>query len=246
MIGPMAGIAMVTPSQGRADSRQPARRPSRPPYHPDLQQLAASKRTWAERLDPDARARGFLGWHQRGYLPHRDVPGVIQFVTFRLRDALPSSRRPEWQAMLQIEDERQRRRRLEEYLDRGWGVCWLRQPVLATKAEAALRFFDGKRYHLHAWVVMPNHVHVVVEVWQTPLARLIQSWKRFSGREANRIVGREGAFWEREYWDTLIKSDAQLVTAVRYTEANPVKAGLVQEAKEWAWSSARLRDGASA
>ena len=225
-----------------APDQRKRRQPSRPPYNPGLYQLVAGKQSWAQRLDAEARTRGFLGWHQRGYLPHRDAPGVVQFVTFRLRDALPAGRRHEWESLLQLECERERRRRLEEYLDRGLGNCWLRQPALATKAEAALRFFDEQRYRLRAWVVMPNHVHVVVEVWQTPLSRLIQSWKRFSGREANILLASEGAFWQREYWDTLVKDEVQLAKAVHYTEANPVKAGLVREARDWPWSSARLRD----
>ncbi len=93
---------------------------------------------------------------------------------------------------------------------------------------------------------MPNHVHLLVEVWQNPLAELIKSWKQFIAREANKLLGREGTFWEREYWDTLIKDDDQPKKAVRYIEANPVKAGLAREASEWQWSSARHRDARSA
>ena len=97
--------------------------------------------------------------------------------------------------------------------------------------ESALRYFDGRRYELLAWVVMPNHVHVLVQTWQTPLARVIQSWKRFVAREANKLLGREGAFWEREYWDTYMRDETQVAKARRYTERNPVKAKLVREAK---------------
>jgi REP-associated tyrosine transposase len=215
---------------------------SRPPYKPGLHQLVEGKQAWAEPLDHQAEAQGFAGWHQRGYLPHRDTPGLTQFVTFRLHDGLPDTRRGEWEAVLRIEDNRQRRTRLEQYLDLGYGQCWLRQNAIAALAEGALRHFDGRRYQLLAWVIMPNHIHVLVQVCQTPLARVLQSWKRFIAREGNKLLQREGPFWEREYWDTYMRDESQVIKARRYIEQNPVKAGLVAEATAWQWSSARFRD----
>jgi REP element-mobilizing transposase RayT len=212
------------------------------PYNPYLHKLVEGKRAWAKPLDPQAKAEGFLGWHQRGYLPHRDVPGLTQFVTFRLHDGLPDCRRGEWEALLRIGNDRERRLQLEEYLDRGHGECWLRQPTIAPVVEAAVRYFDRQRYELLAWVIMPNHVHVLVKIGQAPLARLIQSWKGFSSREANKLLQREGCFWEREYWDTYMRDETQASKARRYIEQNPVKAKLVIEAAAWPWSSARLRD----
>ena len=213
-----------------------------PPYNPGLQEMVKGKQAWSEPLDDEAKAKGFRGWHQRGYLPHHDVPGVTQFVTLRLHDAMPASRRSEWEVLLRIEDNRKRRTKLEEYLDRGLGECWLRQSRIATVVENALRFFEGQRYRLLAWVVMPNHAHVLVEVWHTPLAELLHSWKGFTARKANRLLGRTGAFWEREYWDTRMRDDEHQRKALRYIEANPVKAHLVTEPKEWTFSSARFRD----
>jgi|ERR1035437_4768888 REP element-mobilizing transposase RayT len=217
-------------------------RSSTPPYNPGLQKLVDGKQAWAVPLDEDAKAKGFLGWHQRGYLPHYDAPGVTQIVTLRLVDSLPASRRGEWEHLLRIEDNRERRRRLEAYLDRGLGECWLRQPAIAKLTEGALRFFDGQRYRLAAWVVMPNHLHVLVDVWETPLAELVKSWKGFVARGANKLLGRSGEFWEREYLDTVIEGDEHRRTAVRYIENNPAKAKLVLDPKEWPWSSARFRD----
>jgi len=212
------------------------------PYNPGLHELVEGKKEGAEPLDEAARERGFCGWHQRGRLPHYDVPGVTQFVTFRLADALPASRRGEWEALLKIESERERRMALEAYLDRGAGECWLTRPEIAAAAESALRYFDGGRYQLQAWVVMPNHVHALVDMWQTPLTAVMQSWKRFIARQANKLLGREGSFWEREYWDTWIRDEEHRRKAVRYVETNPVKAHLAAEAKLWPWSSARMRD----
>ena len=213
---------------------------SRPPYNPGLYQMVKGKQAWAEPLDEQAKTQGFLGWHQRGYLPHRDTPGLTQFVTFRLHDSFPAIRRAEWQALLQIEDNRQKRTRLEEYLDKGYGPCWLREPPIGSLAEGALRYFDGERYQLLHWVIMPNHIHVLVQVSQTPLAQILQSWKRFIAREANKILKREGSFWENEYWDTYMRDTDQLIRARRYIELNPVKAGLVRDAKDWPWGSVRF------
>jgi REP element-mobilizing transposase RayT len=236
-----AGRAVLSRSGERRAATSATRR-SCPPYNPGLHKLVSGKQAWAEPLDEESKARGFLGWHQRGYLPHDDVPGVTQLVTFRLQDALPASRRGEWEALLRIEDDRRRRTRLEAYLDRGVGECWLREPSIAKIVEGAVRYVDGRDYQLRAWVVMPNHVHALVEVWQRPLARVVCSWKGFTARKANGLLGRSGKFWEREYWDARIGGAEHLRQAVRYIEGNPVKAGLVAVAGQWPWSSARFRD----
>jgi REP element-mobilizing transposase RayT len=214
-----------------------------PPRNQYLQQLIKGKREWSEPLELAAIKEGFRGWRARGYLPHYDVPGVLQFLTFRLHDAMPTSRRSEWAALMHLEDSLERRKKLERYLDQGQGECWLRRPEVAEVAMQAFRFFDGKRYRLDSWVVMPNHVHLIVEVWHTPLASLVQSWKRHISRESNKLLGRNGPFWEREYWDTHIRDEAHLQRARRYIEANPVKAGLAKVAGEWRWSSASCGKG---
>ena len=95
---------------------------------------------------------------------------------------------------------------------------------------------------LPIWVVMPNHVHLLVDIWETPLAELVKSWKDFVARKANKILGRSGTFWEREYLDTVITDEKHRRTAVRYIENNPAKAKLMLDPKAWRWSSARWRD----
>jgi len=155
---------------------------------------------------------------------------------------MPVKRRAEWESLLKIEDNRERRKQFESYLDRGLGECWLKGPTIAALAEKALRFFDGQRYQLHAWVIMPNHIHVLSHIQHVPLSKLIQSWKRFIAREANKLLGREGTFWEREYWDTYMRDESQAAKALKYIENNPVKANLVREAKDWPWGSARFRN----
>jgi hypothetical protein len=89
---------------------------------------------------------------------------------------------------------------------------------------------------------MPNHVHLVVDVWETPLAKLLNGWKGRSAYDANRLLGRRGRFWQKEGFDTLIRDSGHLRRAIRYLEHNPLKAGLVHDPKDWPWSSARWRD----
>ena len=105
------------------------------PYNPELQKLVAEKQAWSGPITESPDGTEFRGWHQRGYLPHCDNPAVTQFVTIRLHDSLPASRRGEWESLLKIEDVRERRERLETYLDRGAGECWLARPEIAKCAE---------------------------------------------------------------------------------------------------------------
>ena len=207
-----------------------------------LRELVYQKNRWDEPISDEDKANGFLGWHERGYLPHCDKPGLVQFITLRLIDSLPASRRGEWEHLIKIEDLRERRKQLETYLDRGIGECWLRLPQVAQCAENAILFHHGKRCELLAWCVMPNHAHVLVHVWDWPLAKMLQNWKSISAIEANRFLDRNGTFWQREYWDTFMRDEEQERKAVRYIENNPVKAGLCQTPEAWMFSSARFRD----
>ena len=81
-----------------------------------------------------------------------------------------------------------------------------------------------------------------MHVLGVPLVKLINGWKGRSSREANKLLGRRGAFWQEDYYDTLIRDDVQLKRAIRYTEQNPVKAFLAKTAREWPWSNAHHRD----
>ena len=226
-----------------ADSRPGPERRGVVPYNPGLHALVQGKNRWQDSPAAPQPPPGFQGWNQRGYLPHRDAPGLKQFVTFRLADCLPVALRSEWEALLAIEDNRTRALELEAYLDKGRGECHLRRPEVARLVEQALRFFDGTRYELLAWVVMPNHVHVLFAQREVTLGKVVGSWKSYTAKEANRILGRTGQFWDEDYWDTYLRDEAQERRTRRYIENNPVKACLVREPGQWPWGSARLRDG---
>jgi REP element-mobilizing transposase RayT len=176
------------------------------------------------------------GWHSRGYLPHFDSAETVQFVTFRLADSLPKAVAEELTKLADNLAE------TDHKLDSGLGSCWLRRPFVAQTVEAAILYFDGKRYRLLAWCIMPNHVHVVVEPadGQT-LGAIVHSWKSFSAKQANGILGRSGPFWHRDYFDRFIRDEGHLARTIHYVEDNPVKAGLVSMPSEWPWSSSRFR-----
>jgi putative transposase len=184
----------------------------------------------------------FRLWHQRGYLPHRDESGLRQFVTFRLADAFPGALRSEWTALFKIEENRRRLRRLEEYLDLGRGEGHLRLPELARLVENALRYFHGSRYRLGAWVIMPNHVHVLFTPTLEAMSKIVQGWKSYTAKQANRMLHRSGPFWEEDYWDTYMRNEEHEARTCRYIEQNPLKANLAREPDQWPWSSARFRD----
>jgi REP element-mobilizing transposase RayT len=207
------------------------------------------------------------GWHSRGYLPHLDAAAVVQHVTYRLADSLPLHVLTELERELQRVPQRrvplERRKRIERTLDAGHGACLLREPQAAALVQSSFRHFDGVRYRLLAWVVMPNHVHVLVE----PLAghslpRIVSSWKSYTARRLAALPGPPGSspagapgsspapgppgsspassrIWHREYWDRYIRDEGHLTDVVRYIHENPVQARLVGRAEDWPWSSAR-------
>jgi putative transposase len=187
---------------------------------------------------PDAGEGAGAPWRSRGYLPHFDPGRILQTITFRLADALPA------QVVAHLAetcptDANLRRQRIESYLDAGHGACLLRRDDCAAIVAACLQARDGADYHLQAWVVMPNHVHVLIEPL-VDLARIVQAWKSVSSR---RIVGVLGAarprvVWQREYWDRYIRDERHRQRAVGYIHANPVSAGLAVRGELWKWSSA--------
>jgi REP element-mobilizing transposase RayT len=186
-------------------------------------------------------------WSSRRYLPHNDQPGLVQSVTFRLFDALPANIVAQWIEALAGDPAdnaraQELRERIEQYEDTGHGACWLARPDIAQAVEQALLHFDGERYRILAWCVMPNHVHVVTETTADySHGSIVATWKSFSAKQANRILGRNGMFWMPDYYDRTIRDDRHFATMIAYVESNPVKAGLIDKAELWPFSSARLR-----
>jgi REP element-mobilizing transposase RayT len=183
---------------------------------------------------PDARV---IRTHSRGRLPHWRVDDAVYFITFRLRDSIPRTIAKrlfeERKRMLQACTTTSERAQLDAAfaikfdleLDRAHGRCLLR--THAQVAANAIRHFDGERYQLHAWCVMPNHVHVLLHVSRgDDVPTIVHSWKSFIAHQ----IGR-GVIWQREYFDRIVRSPAELNQTREYIHANPIKAGL----KAWPW-----------
>ena len=212
--------------------------------------------------DPAARLHGTVqpGYGEvhirsRGRLPHWEKEAGLYFVTCHLADSLPKSvlakiaerhrilatastndanPLPEQKALLADYSQA----RIEELFDRGAGSCHFRDQRIAGAMAAALRFREGKHYRLLAWCIMPNHVHVVVRLFPgRELAKIVKAWKNFSAKAANHALGRKGRFWQREYYDRLIRNGDELDRATRYVLENPAKAEL--EDWIWVWSAGR-------
>ena len=186
------------------------------------------------------------GWFSRGYFPHFDGEGQTQHVCFHLFDSLPQHALDRWREELKSlpakEAEIEKRARIQDFLDSGYGECFLRDDRLAEILENALLHFDGERYALHAWCVMPNHTHTLF----TPkagfkMSQITHSWKSFTANKCNRVLKRSGKFWEREPFDRYIRNEQHYRNALAYIENNPVKAGLCEKPEDWRWSSARRR-----
>lgn len=247
-------------------SQPPKPRRPGPPHNPGVRDLVGRKRRWSSPPKIEDAKQGFRGWHERGYLPHRDEPGLTQFVTSHLADTFPASLRSEWEHFAKVEDDRERREMIEEYLDRGRGECHLGRPEVAKLVEDNFWQFgeccgsqtrapkpEGcgsqsrapeqvARYELRAWVIMPNHVHVLFKVGTVSMAEIVGAWKKHTGRLANKHLGKRGAFWAEDYFDTYMRDVEHEARTVRYIENNPTKAKLVLDPKDWPWSSARFRD----
>lgn len=176
--------------------------------------------------------------HSRGYLPH--IEGAeFQMITYRLGDALPT----EVMQRLAHLGSQNRRIDTEQLLDAGYGQCWLAYPNIAKIVIDNWLYFAGKRYRILAYVVMPNHVHLLIHVFEdSSLSKIIQSWKSYTAKKIAKQLDLAGQqptlpIWQPDYWDRFIRNQAHLEAATAYIHNNPVTAGLVACSTDWRWSS---------
>jgi putative transposase len=189
-----------------------------------------------------------------GKLPHWFQPGVTYFITWRTDDSIPRDAldlwlrrrddwlrrhgidpaQQQWQAKLNGLPDPQRlefhnafSREFLDYLDRGCGACVLKRRELADEVAASLRHFDGQRYHLGDFVIMPNHVHLLVcLLGATDLEEQCRSWKKYTATQINRMLGQRGRFWHEESFDHLVRTPEQFEYLRAYIANNPSAAGL--------------------
>jgi REP element-mobilizing transposase RayT len=218
--------------------------------------MAEGKQQWYKRRDdlqigPRRESFDTSGsWHSRGYLPHFEGASESQLVTFHLADSLPKDvllRMDEQLTALPVAKRGvETRRRIDAWIDAGHGSCVLREPEIAAMVQESFLAFDAQRYLLLAWVVMPNHVHVLFQpIGNWTVAKIVGSWKKFTARRICaywRGIGSEsgGPVWHAEYWDRYIRDPRHYARAMQYIHLNPVKAGLIAKAEDWRWSSAHF------
>jgi carbamoylphosphate synthase large subunit/REP element-mobilizing transposase RayT len=181
----------------------------------------------------------------RRRLPHLEQQEATYFITFRLADAIPQKLlrqwkeeletwrkfHPEpWDASTKYEYQTRFQDAREEWLDQGHGECILRQPPIAATVANSLRHFDGDRYALDSFVVMPNHVHVLVRPHDgRSLSEILHSWKSFSAKKINKLRGRSGTVWQDENYDRMVRDFADLERYRGYIKRNPEAAKLGEE-----------------
>lgn len=196
--------------------------------------------------DPHQSELRAAGWHSRGYLPHFDGIVIPQFISLHLADSVPKEVLDRWKLELNtrssIQDKILLQSRIEKYADQGYGEAYLKDNRLAEMVQETLLKDDGRKYSLSAWVVMPNHVHMLVTRFDNyTLSDIMQLFKSITSHKANKTLRRSGQFWMPEYFDRYIRTAEHHRTTVQYIENNPVKARLCARPEDYRFSSAWFR-----
>ena len=194
---------------------------------------------------PHQRLKG-TGWNTRGYLPHYDGEDISQFITLSLADAIPLKVIDRWKKELEHlstkEEQIVMQRRIDAYLDQGYGSCYLKDTNIAALVEDSLLERNGVDYELFEWVVMPNHTHALLRRFgNSEIKDIMEAHKSYTAHEANQYLNRSGDFWMKDYFDRYVRNERHYWNTVRYIENNPVKARLCKKPSDWPFSSAWFR-----
>lgn len=181
-----------------------------------------------------------------GGLPHWRQEGVVYFVTFRLADSLPQNKLKQLcedrTAWLKMNKSKKRddftkedwntynylfHERVEKWIEAGYGSCVLKQKDVLDIAVNTLKYFEGERYILDSFVIMPNHIHIIViPIKNHTLSKITHTWKSYSASEINKLLGKSGQLWQHESYDHIIRNEESLVQIRKYIKMNPIKAGI--------------------
>ena len=198
----------------------------------------------------------------RRHLPHWQPAGATLFITFRLAGSLPRAviaalqekHEQEKRALSHVSNAQAHRKQAHQDARRAFGRWdsaldisnsgphWLANPQVASIVSDALHHRHGRAYDLLAFCIMPNHVHLVCTPLQREdgtyyaIHRILQSLKRHTARQANKVLRRQGTFWQAESYDHVVRDADELTRIVQYVMSNPVKAGLVSEWEAWPWT----------
>ena len=178
-------------------------------------------------------------------LPHWNKANTACFVTFRLADSLPAEklqaleveradwlgRHPKpWDEETTREYHARFSAREQDWLDRGYGCCLLAKAEVREIVEASLWHFAGERYELYAHCVMPNHVHVMfMPRGEATASDVVQGWKSFTAHQIVRMGLHEGTLWQKESFDTLVRSERHFKAILKYIRENDLR-------RSWAYN----------
>ncbi len=185
-------------------------------------------------------------------LPHWELESVIYHVCFRLADAVPVTVQKEWlsernqiaavcakEQRKLTEEEKQRlnylySEKIEKFLDTGHGSCLLRKNEIADLVNNSLKYNNNIKYSLHAWCIMPNHVHVMFQALEHhTLSEIIKEWKSVTAHAINKLLNQKGQLWQQDYYNHIIRTEEEYCNQINYVWNNPEKAGF--QAWEWRW-----------
>jgi len=186
--------------------------------------------------DPSGETREY-----HNNLTHWEQDAAPYFITFRLGDSIPAevvrelgekrrlwllvNPRP-WSEETDLEFHQRFSAKIDAWMDRGHGECWLRRAELRGRVLDALLQGHEQSYRMRIFVIMPNHVHLIVSLQDVPLSTAVKQWKGSSATAINGLLGRSGPLWQKDYFDRLIRGPIHLGNAVRYIQRNPPKAHL--------------------
>jgi adenine-specific DNA-methyltransferase len=190
---------------------------------------------------------------KHGKLPHWTQENSWYFITFRLADSIPKQKVEQLKKERELWFEKHRKKdrteyskeelkeyyylfseRVENWLNAGHGKCVLKNKLNAEIVANAIKYFDGKRYELDEWVVMPNHVHVLVKPFENySISDITHSWKSFSANEINKNINSSGQLWMHESYDHIVRNEKAFRAIKNYIKQNPQKAGIVPKASSF-------------
>lgn len=163
-------------------------------------------------------------------LPHWDQSGKLLYVTARLNDSLPASKIAYIQDLkskiasdnfiLKLDNPEECIKKLDYWLNRGYGDCWLKYDKIQKIAEDALNFYDNQKYDLFDYVIMPNHIHFIIMPYEE-MYKIWGAYKRYTTRKINEILNRRGELWQKECFNRFIRSGAEMVRIIEYIKNNP-------------------------
>jgi REP element-mobilizing transposase RayT len=180
-------------------------------------------------------------FHKRT-LPHLYYNEGTYFVTYRLYDSIHPDELKNLQKLIDKykkfhPNEREKVfKKYDSLLDKPANkIQYLKQPQIREICKKAIHYYENKEYKLICYCIMPNHVHIVIDLINNKrlLGDILGSVKKYGARRANKVLCKKGKFWQSESFDRLVRDERELYYVIRYVLMNPVNAGLVNNWKEW-------------